>query len=92
NRDLVVSASNEIANFRTAQNIFITQYPFWVRVRPEGVNHKISALAQIKTAVFPWVSSLEIIKAEGVKNYKLLSSSAQSYSQESDFNLQPTQK
>jgi ABC-type uncharacterized transport system involved in gliding motility auxiliary subunit len=92
NRDLVVSTSNEIANFKTAQNIFITQYPFWVRVRPEGVNKSLSALAQIKTGVFPWVSSIELDKASGVKNYKLLSSAPQSYSQESNFNLQPTQK
>lgn len=92
NKDLVVSASNDIANFRTAQSIFLTPYPFWVRVAPDGFSKEIPATAQLETAVFPWVSSVELKETTGIKTHALVKTVAQSYSQESNFNLQPNQE
>lgn len=91
-QDLVVSAFNDIANFRTQQSIFLTPYPFWVRITPEGFSKEIPATAQLETAVFPWVSSIELKETTGIKTHALVKTVQQSYSQESNFNLQPNQE
>ena len=87
NSDLVVSASNEIANFRTATNIFLTPYPFWVRIQPAGVTKDIPALSQLETAMFPWASSLDI---KG-KAFNIMETVSQSYTMNENFNLDPSQ-
>lgn len=88
NKDLVVSASNEIANFRTAANMFLTPYPFWVRIQPEGVTKNIPALSRIETAMFPWVSSINI---KG-KAFNILRTVPQSNLMSQNFNLDPNQQ
>ena len=58
NSDLLLSSDNEIANFSTGYTAFITPYPFWVRITRSGFNRDFPAVANLDTAVLPWVSSL----------------------------------
>jgi len=87
NTDLVISASNDIAPFRTATNTFLTPYPFWVRIQPEGITQDNPALSQLETALFPWVSS---ISTNGSAK-PLVKTVPKSYSTTSNFNLDPNQ-
>jgi len=95
NSDLVVSASNEIANFRTATNIFLTPYPFWIRIQPAGVNKDIPALSQLETAMFPWASSISIqgpsLNKSKEQPFILMQTVPQSYTMNENFNLDPSQ-
>lgn len=85
NRDLVFSTSSEVANFTSGQDLFFTQYPLWVKVNHFGFNKEIPAVSRLETALFPWVSSLEISGAA----VPLVKTVKESWRETANFNLDP---
>ena len=88
NRDLVVSSSNEIANFNAGYTVFMTPYPFWPKIINQGFNKEVGAVAKIDTLVLPWVSSLEA--SAGAKAKWLAKTAPQSWTVTEPFNLEPS--
>jgi len=85
---LIVDASSTIANFRTPNGTFLTQYPYWIQVRPENINSEIPAMSGISSLVLPWASP---IKINGLAK-KLFSSSEKSLEDMEMGDISPTAK
>ncbi|OQX51322.1 hypothetical protein B5M47_01290 [candidate division CPR3 bacterium 4484_211] len=95
NHNLVLDASNEIASFNTGQSSFFVSYPFWPRITSAGLSSNSVITRQLETAVFPWVSSLNVEKdkfPDGVEFTDLVKSSPRSWVQSDAYNLDPTQR
>lgn len=59
-RKLLLDESSAIANFQTQSGAFLTQYPYWVQIRPENMNRDIPALSGISSITLPWVSPIKL--------------------------------
>lgn len=57
---LIMDESSTVAQFRTNNGIFQTQYPYWPLIRPENVNNKIPAMTAVNTLSLAWASPLTI--------------------------------
>lgn len=53
---LVTDQSSAIANFRTQNGAFLSQYPYWVQVRPENIDYSMPVTSGISNLLLPWVS------------------------------------
>lgn len=85
NRNLVLDESSTIANFRSDQGAFISQYPYWIEVRPENISKVIPAVSGLSGLMLPWASSIET--GQGVE--KLFESSQNSWIDQAMTDLSP---
>lgn len=86
--NLVADASSAIANFRTNNGTFLTQYPFWIQVKPENINKELPVSSGINSLMMPWISE---IKTEG-SAISLVSSSENSVSYNTLGDVTPNAK
>ena len=86
-RNLVLSTSAQVVNFGTSSVNFLTPYYFWIKTT--GFNQKSSYFSNISQLVFPWVSSLQIKKKEGIEINELVKTTKQSWQQKDSFILDP---
>ena len=94
NQDLVLDASSELASFSSGRGAFTTQYPYWVKVRPEGFDKDNVAVNRLQSLVLPWASTISPVREKlgEARLEELVWSSSQSWLVTSDFNLNPTQR
>ncbi|HEX8931865.1 MAG TPA: Gldg family protein, partial [Patescibacteria group bacterium] len=85
---LILDKSSSIANFRSQNGNFLTQYPYWVQVRPENMNDKTPVLSGINSIMLPWTSPLKLSNGASA----LFSSSANSLSDDNISDLSPLSK
>lgn len=57
---LVADESSSIASFRSQNGAFMTQYPYWVAIRPENMNLTLPVFSGVSTIVLPWASPLKL--------------------------------
>ncbi|MFA6250229.1 MAG: GldG family protein [Candidatus Shapirobacteria bacterium] len=82
---LVMDQSSAVANFRTQQGMFITQYLYWMTVKPENIDNSIPATSGISNVLLPWVSPIKI----SGKNRSILKSSQYNQLDETLTDLAP---
>jgi len=87
-KSLIIDPSAALANFRSQYGAFIIPYPFWVKLRPENVSREFPPTAAIESAVFPWVSPLNLDK----EAKPLLKTTAKAIATTAFSNLSPDQK
>lgn len=85
---LVLDQSAALANFQVNQRPVIVSYPLWVKTQPENRAKESPVTAGLKSAVFPWVSPLELSKEATA----LWESSSKSVVLDELNNLSPTQE
>jgi ABC-2 type transport system permease protein len=90
-KNLVLDPSSAMANFSSGVAQFFTQYPYWVKILPDGINQTNPASFGIQGLVLPWVSSIDWNKNNSAVK-PLVFSSPKSWMQSANFNLDPTQK
>jgi len=83
---VVWDENSAIANFRSGDSSFLTQYPYWIRVRPENIDRQNPAVSGIDSIMIPWGGMVEIDGEAKV----LFSSSQKSVLDSSATNLSPT--
>lgn len=93
NHDLVLDVSSAMASFSQGFISFSTNYPFWPKVLKQGFDKENPAVAKLESAVFPWASSLEIIKETAGENKisYLAQTTAKAWTQTEKFDLNPQQ-
>ncbi len=64
NKDLVLDVSSGVASFSQGFFTFSTNYPFWPKVEKGGFDEQNASVANLESVIFPWVSSIDILKAE----------------------------
>jgi len=94
NNNLVLDMSSAIASFNQGFMTFSTNYPFWVKVLKQGFDQNNAAVAKLESAVFPWVSSIDILpdkinKGDDVSY--LARTTDKAWTQTKAFNLNPQQ-
>jgi len=87
NTNLVLSSSAELASFTTDTISFFTLYPFWVKTT--NFSRKSAEFSNIGSLTFPWVSSVDINKKDGVETRALVKSEKNSWEQRDNFVLMP---
>jgi len=87
NKNLVLSGSSELASFTTDAISFFTPYPFWVKTT--NFSNKSAEFSNIGFLTFPWVSSIEINRKNGVETIILVKSEKNSWEQRDNFVLMP---
>lgn len=95
NTNLILDgASFEIANFNTEYGPFLTQYPFWPRVIQSGFDQDSIVTNKLQAVVFPWTSSIEIIKDKVKDNQvqQLAKTTDKSWQVTENFDLNPQQE
>ncbi len=94
NHNLVLDLSSGIASFNQGFVTFSTNYPFWPKVIKSGFDKDSTAVAKLESVTMPWPSSLEILSDKvgaGNKVSYLAKTTANSWTQESNFDLSPQQ-
>ncbi len=93
NHNLVLDVSSAMASFNQGFVTFSTNYPFWPKVLKTGFDYDNPAVAKLESAVFPWASSLEILKDKmGDNNISYLAQTTnKAWTQTDNFNLNPQQ-
>lgn len=86
NKNLVLSYSSQMASFTTGVVSFFTPYPFWVKTTNF---QNIGELSNIGVLTFPWVSSVDLEKSEGIETRVLVKSEKNSWEQKDNFILNP---
>jgi ABC-type uncharacterized transport system involved in gliding motility auxiliary subunit len=91
--DLVVDRSCGTASFSTGYFTFSMPYQLWPLVGESGFDKDSPITNQLKRAVFPWTSSIDLAGAaeKGIQATALAKSSPQSWVQDRQFNLDPQQ-
>lgn len=90
-KNLILDPSSSMANFSSGVAQFFTQYPYWVKILPDGISQTNPASYGIQGLVLPWVSSVDWDKSNNAIK-PLVFSSPKSWMQSANFNLDPTQK
>ncbi|MFP4522557.1 MAG: GldG family protein [Fibrobacterota bacterium] len=94
NKDLVLDASNAVLPFNAGNGrMFLSQYPFFVRVRPDGLNDENPVVSKLGSMLLPWVSSLTPVadSASGIESEVLISSTESAWLKTGRFDLMPEQ-
>ncbi len=86
----VLDTSNEKANFSSGISMFFIPYPFWVKIKPENINYSSPITSDLQSLVFPWTSWIEYDQNDS-RIIPLISSSNESWTEEKNINLDPTQ-
>ena len=93
NNDLVLDVSSGLTSFSQGFISFALNYPFWPKVIKGGFDSENSAVARLESVVFPWASSLEIIKKEENSQISYLANTTKNaWTQVENFDLNPQQK
>ncbi|NCF75063.1 MAG: hypothetical protein GWO87_01070 [Xanthomonadaceae bacterium] len=96
NNNLVLDGlSNEMVTFSTGGFPSFVNYPFWPKILKKNFDKDNPATANLETAFFPWVSSIDILpeKIGDNKVSKLVKTSDKSWTMNSEnINLDPFQK
>ncbi len=87
--NLVVSQSAEIASISTSQTAFASTYPLWVKT--SNFNKSEPEFNAISHLVFPWSSSVEVLKSVKGKTNILVQSEKDSWTQKGQFSLAPNE-
>jgi len=66
-KNLIQDVSNALASFDSGHITFTMRYPFFVRTISPNLNRKIPVTQRIESIVFPWVSSIKILKSKEKK-------------------------
>jgi len=86
-QNLILDPAAAMAGFRSEQGSFITLYPFWPKITPQGFNQDIPVTASLESLVLPWVSQIKLDN----EAQALASTSSRSWQQASPTNLAPNQ-
>ncbi len=89
NRDLVMDVSNEVAPFSSGYIRFFVPYPCWVKVRKENLSKKNPIVRGLSSIVFPWPSSIEVLRDSLIKVDTLATSTPKSWTQEGYIVINP---
>lgn len=84
-KKLALDKSSTIANFRSEQGAFISQYPYWIEITPENFNKEIPAVSGLSGLMLPWVSPIEL--GDGAET--LFTSSKNSWTDKTASDLSP---
>lgn len=57
---LVTDESAGIANFRTQNGSFLTQYVYWPSIRPENIDAEVPAMSGISSLMLAWASPMAV--------------------------------
>ena len=57
---LILDSSSTIANFQSQNGSFLSQYPYWIQVRPENIDQSLPPLSGIRSLMMPWASPLTL--------------------------------
>jgi len=82
---VVWDENSAVANFRSGNSSFLTQYPYWIKVRPENIDQQNPAVSGIDSIMIPWGGMIEVDGEAKV----LFSSSHKSVLNSSGSNLSP---
>jgi ABC-2 type transport system permease protein len=90
-QDLVVDRNAGTATFSAGFFRYTLPYPLWPMVGKSGFNDKAPITNQLERAIFPWTSSIEVdtTAGDGLEAVVLARSSAQSWTEEARFDLNP---
>ncbi len=94
NNDIVMDESSGRVSFTSGFMQFFTNYPAWVKVIKDDFNQNNSAVSELESATFPWVSSLEIadnINEEEKVTY-LAKTTKKAWRQTENFKLDPNKQ
>ena len=94
NSDLVLDFSNERVNVPTNFFPIAVNYPFWPKILAKNFNKDIPTTANLETAFFPWVSSIEVLsdKIGDKEIFELVKTTEKSWLMKENFNLNPQQQ
>lgn len=87
NKNFVLSEVAEMASFSTGVISFFTPYPFWVKT--DNFSKEAVEFSNVRTLVFPWVSSVDINKKNNIETRILVKSEKNSWQQKDNFILIP---
>ena len=66
-------------------------YPLWPKIKPDGFSAEVAAVAKLEALVVPYTCPLRVLDVQGVKFLPLASTSEQSFTVSSPFDLAPDQ-
>jgi len=92
NHDLVLDVVSGTASFSQGFMSFSLNYPFWPKVVKDRFDPENAAVAKLESAVFPWVSSVNLLNDvidKGDKISILAKTTDKARLQESNYNLNP---
>jgi gliding-associated putative ABC transporter substrate-binding component GldG len=92
NHDLVLDAVSGQASFSQGFISFSLNYPFWPKVTRDRFDADNAAVAKLESAVFPWVSSINLLNDAIDKSNKisvLAETTNKARLQENNYNLNP---
>lgn len=94
NADLVLDTSNETVQIPTDFFPIAMSYPFWPKILAKNFNQDSPTTANLETAFFPWVSSVEILddKMSDKLVLELVKTTENSWTIKENFNLNPQQQ
>lgn len=87
NRNFVLSAQSEIANFTTSNGGFFAAYPYWIKTR--NFVESTANFSNISLLTFPWVASIDSKDTANTTAKSLVKSEKSSWAAESDSVLLP---
>lgn len=90
NQDLVADNRSGMASFTQGFLSFSVPYPFWPKITKDGFNQNETAVSSLTSVLLPWVSSVEVIKAQDNKSYsKLAYTTPKAWNVTDNFNVTP---
>jgi gliding-associated putative ABC transporter substrate-binding component GldG len=94
NKDLVLDESAGVASFNQGFVTFNINYPFWPKIIKSGFDADSATVSRLEAVIFPWVSSVDLIKDKldaSDKIVYLVKSSDKSWLMKDSLNLNPQQ-
>ncbi len=94
NKDLVLDTRSGMASFSQGFFSFSVNYPFWPKVEKDGFDQENAAVSNLESAVFPWVSSVEVVNDKLAENSKvafLVRTTPKAWKITDNFNISPQQ-
>jgi len=87
----VLDKSNDMASFSQGFMTFTTEYPFFVKVTPAGLNQDSASVAKLQNLIFPWASpvTVDLTKNPQAEIKNLAMTTTDAWTMKENFNLQP---
>ncbi len=85
--NLILSTSASLVNFGGGQMSLLIPYPFWLK--SNNFNSKFSYFSNLSQLVYPWTSSINIVKKSDIDAQYLVKTSNKSWAENSNFDLNP---
>lgn len=90
NQDLVADNRSGMASFTQGLFSFSVPYPFWPKATKDGFNQNETAVNSLTSVLFPWASSIDVVKAQDNKSYsKLAYTTPKAWNVTDNFNVTP---